>query len=237
MAESTLVENGAEAAPVEAAADAPPAPPAEKLKRLPKPDDTEYNAKFDKLNTEIQSKRARVAEIKQVLDDFHERRKGGSSSESTALRNKVNDEKARFTGVLVRPSPIPCAWLLPAVSLYFSGRLRRLSDGAAAAPAGGAAAIRNLYSRHAPVQPGRAWRQRRVGNRQPPPIPSPISPTPHLPGPRPAIAAGRAGVAGRSRGARAPVGAATAGSCKAARSLPRAAPGVVPAESPVSVYD
>eukprot|EP00193_Tetraselmis_chui_P007767 CAMPEP_0177766680 /NCGR_PEP_ID=MMETSP0491_2-20121128/8650_1 /TAXON_ID=63592 /ORGANISM="Tetraselmis chuii, Strain PLY429" /LENGTH=510 /DNA_ID=CAMNT_0019283103 /DNA_START=226 /DNA_END=1758 /DNA_ORIENTATION=+ len=105
MAESTLVDNGA-AAPEVAPVDAPPALPTEKLKRIPKPDETEYNAKFVKLNAEIQSKRARVAEIKEVLDNFHERRKGGGSGEGAELRNKISDEKARFASVLAKKNQL-----------------------------------------------------------------------------------------------------------------------------------
>eukprot|EP00951_Prasinocladus_malaysianus_P034097 scaffold342035_cov37-Prasinocladus_malaysianus.AAC.1 len=73
---------------------AAPAPPAEKLKRLPRPDEAEYTAKFDKLNSQINAMNARLGEIKEALDAFHDKRKSGSG-EQVELRNKLNDEKAR----------------------------------------------------------------------------------------------------------------------------------------------
>ena len=97
MTEPEVVANGESEA---AAAEAAPAPPAEKLKRLPKPDDTEYTAKFEKLNEQINAKNARLGEIKEALDAYHDKRKAGSG-EQVELRNKLNDEKARFQSVLV----------------------------------------------------------------------------------------------------------------------------------------
>ena len=95
--------NGSAAEAVPAAQDAAPPVPGEKLKRLPKPDDEEYNAKFDKLNAQIMAMNTRLGEVKEMLDAFHDKRKSGSS-EQVELRNKINDEKARFQAVLVSPA-------------------------------------------------------------------------------------------------------------------------------------
>ena len=74
--------------------------PAEKLKRLAKPDDAEYTAKLERLNEQINSKNERLGEIKEALDSYHDKRKSGSG-EQVELRNKLNDEKARFQSILV----------------------------------------------------------------------------------------------------------------------------------------
>ena len=105
MTEPEVVANGA---PEAAATEAAPAVPLEKLKRLPKPDDAEYNVKFEKLNEQINAKNARLGEIKEALDAYHDKRKSGSG-EQVELRNKLNDVKARFQSVLVSAISLhPC---------------------------------------------------------------------------------------------------------------------------------
>jgi len=101
----TAEANGAavEVAPTEH--DCAPLSSGEKLKRLPKPDDEEYNAKFEKLNAQIMAMNTRLGEVKELLDAFHDKRKSGSS-EQVELRNKINDEKARFQAVLAKKAEI-----------------------------------------------------------------------------------------------------------------------------------
>uniref|UniRef100_A0A061R6X1 Uncharacterized protein n=2 Tax=Tetraselmis sp. GSL018 TaxID=582737 RepID=A0A061R6X1_9CHLO len=82
-----------------------PPRPKEKLKPLPKPDDSEYEKKFELLNSKINSMNARIAEIKEIMDDFHEKRKTGGSG-SVELRNKLNDEKNRFQSLLAKKSEV-----------------------------------------------------------------------------------------------------------------------------------
>jgi uncharacterized protein involved in exopolysaccharide biosynthesis len=79
-------------------------PPAEKKKgvtRLPKPDKAAHAAALADLEKTIEAKKARVAEIKAILDGRAESRKAGSP-EVAAVRAKLGELRDQWKAELVR---------------------------------------------------------------------------------------------------------------------------------------
>ena len=88
----------ADAVPDAAAA---PAPAKKAVKALPKPDGAAHKAALAALEATIEAKKARVAEIKALLDARAEDRKGGGSPEVAAARTALNELRESFKAELV----------------------------------------------------------------------------------------------------------------------------------------
>lgn len=80
------------------AAEAPK--PAARIKRQPKPDDTEVNKQMDKLEEQIQSYKKRIDEIRATFDK--KRGAGGGSAEQQEIRNRLGKLRGEFDAGLVR---------------------------------------------------------------------------------------------------------------------------------------
>lgn len=76
------------------------AAPRPRIKPLPKPDDSEVKAQTSKLNDEIQAQKARIEEIKEIINNKHSGRQG-QSGEQQAVRNRLVELKTKFQGELV----------------------------------------------------------------------------------------------------------------------------------------
>ena len=92
------VEEGATAA---AAAEdqASSSAPKERVKKLPRPDDAELKAQTGSLNDKIQQAKARVEEIKELINNKSGNR--GGSPEQQAVKNKLSDLRSQFQQELV----------------------------------------------------------------------------------------------------------------------------------------
>ena len=75
-------------------------PPRPRIKPLPKPDDSEVKAQTSKLNDEIQAQKARIEEIKDIINNKHNGRQGRSGEQQT-IRNRLVELKTQFQGELV----------------------------------------------------------------------------------------------------------------------------------------
>ena len=74
--------------------------PRPRIKPLPKPDDSEVKAQTSKLNDEIQAQKARIEEIKDIINNKHTGREGRSGEQQT-IRNRLIELKTQFQGELV----------------------------------------------------------------------------------------------------------------------------------------
>ena len=92
-----------EAATAEGAAEEDPATsssvPKERVKRLPRPDDAELKAQTGSLNDKIQQAKARVEEIKELINSKSGNR--GGSAEQQAVKGKLSDLRNQFQQELV----------------------------------------------------------------------------------------------------------------------------------------
>lgn len=86
-------------------------PPRPRIKPLPKPDDSETKAQTSKLNDEIQAQKARIEEIKDIINNKHSGRQG-RSGEQQGIKNRLIELRTQFQGELVSllvvfpPSPL-----------------------------------------------------------------------------------------------------------------------------------
>lgn len=74
--------------------------PRPRIKPLPKPDDSEVKAQTSKLNDEIQAQKARIEDIKELINNKHSGRQG-QSGEQQAIRNRLVELRTQFQGELV----------------------------------------------------------------------------------------------------------------------------------------
>ena len=73
--------------------------PKERVKRLPRPDDAELKAQTGSLNDKIQQAKARVEEIKELINSKSGNR--GGSAEQQAVKGKLSDLRNQFQQELV----------------------------------------------------------------------------------------------------------------------------------------
>lgn len=89
--------------------------PRERVKRLPRPDDAELKAQTGSLNDKIQQAKARVEEIKDLINSKSGNR--GGSAEQQAVKGKLSDLRNQFQQELV-------SWHTSGLSLYRHHTLR-----------------------------------------------------------------------------------------------------------------
>ena len=96
-----------------------------RVKPLPKPDDSEVKAQTSKLNDEIQAQKARIEEIKDIINNKQSGRQG-RSGEQQGVRNRLVELKTQFQAELVSSS-IGSLCLSPTYSLTYDKRLAQSS--------------------------------------------------------------------------------------------------------------
>lgn len=74
--------------------------PRPRVKPLPKPDDSEVKAQTSKLNDEIQAQKARIEEIKDIINNKQNGRQG-RSGEQQVIRNRLVELRTQFQAELV----------------------------------------------------------------------------------------------------------------------------------------